>query len=217
MSGRNRAWATAVRWAVLFLLALLVSSAALWSAGCGGKEERGAEAETGKEEAGEEAGPGEGRTPAEPPPPVDEGWRDAGFSTDPQRLRYGTSIPGLDFFDFYWADKGEYVELSFEFRKRDGSEVTNIPEVYSSYRAGNVIELTFMDVPTGLCDLPSFEPGVPVDLGIPTLETVMLVDYAYGEPTTFQVTCTGSGSSRRPHRLTYKVSPMRVILGIWKR
>ena len=74
-----------------------------------------------------------------------------------------------------------------------------------------------MDMQTGGCDLPTFEPGIPVNLQIPALATVMLVDYAYGEPATFRATCTGSGSSRRSHRLTYEVSPMRLLLDIWKR
>jgi hypothetical protein len=228
MGENGKARARCLRLVALLLLALFVCGSALWSAGCGRSEKKGAEEAVQEEavqeeagagerhEAGGEAPSGEGRAPSEPSETEGEKWSGEGFSTDPQRLGAGGAEP-MDLFDMYWSDKVDYVEIVFEFRKRDGSALTMIPNVASSYPSTQVIALTFFDLPTSRCERLVFQRGVPVDMQIPTLDSLMLVDAAEGEPATIQVACTPRGSTRRPHRLTYKAAPMRVVLDIWKR
>lgn len=213
------------------LLAVLILSLSLVTGGCGKSEEAGP-GEVEKEEVVEEepqeevVEEGAGESEEEE---VSVTGGDTEFDLEPKKVGVLEPMPELRIADIRWADHDEYFRIVFEFRNADGSEVTRVPQVSTSYKPGAAPgEWEYWNIFISLdCmiryqfDFPPFNgDDVPVSLGHPLVKSMERVGTADTEPITFLVRCAYSpahpGVSSRPHRLMYATHPMRVIVDIRK-
>ncbi len=230
-AGGRKEWPITA-WVCLLCSLLLLWSAALPLLGCGGKEKEAAT----EEEAVEEK-PTEGGEEAKPEIPVEEEEEESSvlpesggateFKLQNQSIGSGGVMTNLQLTDIYWQDHGDFFRIVFEYRRKDGKDPDQVPNVSTFYGGvpGNEeywnIYIHPNDILIGDMKVPTFAAeGVPVSLGNPIVQTMERVPTADTENVAFLVKCTYNpahpGISSRPHRLRYQTHPMRIMVDILK-
>ncbi|MBC7247103.1 MAG: hypothetical protein H5T73_04900 [Actinobacteria bacterium] len=207
---------------ILFFLACMTLAP-----GCGGKRVKGGESPGVAEEelAEETAEAAEGE--ALPGTSLDEGVtaegtrRPSGYGFDPQEIGHKEPLEYLQLVDVRWSDHGDYFRLVAELKKLDGSDVENVPWCRAEILEdptdlpGRNTMLFIRGIHAADIHVASLRPGIGTLTGDPMCFQVSLTttfSYDGVDGATLHV----SKNDKRPHRLSYATSPMRIILDIQK-
>ncbi len=145
----------------------------------------------------------------------------AGYLYERQEIGSPSPLEYLQLVDVRWADHADYFRVVAELKRLDGTDAVNVPWCFADYSED-----------------PTIEPGTEIHLYIRGIrrEDNHATSLQAGEGTLtgdevcYQILMTQFGSvdgvepvnlfvstrERRPFRLSYATSPLRIILDIWR-